>query len=669
MSFGMGFYTGLRALRASQLAIQTVGQNISNVNTAGYSRQQVLLSATQPISLQRGFQVGTGVQVDTIRRLTDESLLARINTQTGLFGRAAVQHNRLKEVEGIFAEPGEAGLGTLLSGFFSGISSLTPDPSDRALRGGAIQAGQTLAEGLNLLSGRMGEIQDATLRDVRMRLEEVNRLAAAIADLNVKIGETEVRGVQANDLRDQRDQHLQSISRLIDATGFDRAGGQMDVMAGGYLLVSGTRASMLEAGRGSDGSTKVLIAGSDNTLSLRSGEIQGLLGVEQEQIPGLVSVADTLARNLILEVNRLHSTGVPGSGPFTRLRAESAIVDGDGDGEYTDELLGSAGLPFEIGAGAVHVSVTELATGLVTRTRIDIEPGTMSVGDLVQRLGEVPNLSASVDPSGRLLITAAQGHGFDFSSRLDPSPDKAGALGVPVSVSGSYTGSANRQLRFSALADGQIGVTEGLKVEVRDQQGALVATLDVGRGYSPGDALEVADGILVEFGPGSISASGGGSFVLDALADPDSSDLLVAFGLNSFFTGTGAADMSVSSALLENPGLLCAGLSSAPGDGANLERLLALRDRPLDALQAATLEDYYTDSLGALGFEVSRLASLSASESDLLSFLEDRRQETSGVSLDEEMLELVRFQHSFQAASRFINTISDLTQTLIQLGS
>src|SRR5690606_33711613 len=102
-------------------------------------------------------------------------------------------------------------------------------------------------------------------------------------------------------------------------------------------------------------------------------------------------------------------------------------------------------------------------------------------------------------------------------------------------------------------SDGSIGQTDDLRIGVYDQQGQLVTTINVGSGYEPGKPIALGNGISVSFGPGTISATDGNVFSLDAIADSDTSDLLVAIGMNSFFTGSGATDIQMSQALLDNP--------------------------------------------------------------------------------------------------------------------
>src|SRR5690606_5998682 len=104
MTFGLGLGAGLRALAAARMGIQTAGQNVSNANNPGYSRQRVSLSATAPFTIGR-MQIGTGVQVDDITRILDEGLERRIRLQTGLSSAASVDYSRWREIETFLTEP------------------------------------------------------------------------------------------------------------------------------------------------------------------------------------------------------------------------------------------------------------------------------------------------------------------------------------------------------------------------------------------------------------------------------------------------------------------------------------------------------------------------------------------------------------------------------------
>ncbi len=790
MGLGFGFGTGLRGLNAARLAMQVVGQNVANVNTPGFTRQRALLASSFPTRSGSGFFIGSGVNIETVQRVLDARLDARIRTQNGLFGQASVGYQRTSEIEGILGEPGDGGISSLMNRFFGAVSKLRTDAGQRALRGGMIQEAQSLASGFNLTASRLGSLRSDTFREVGALTNEVNDLAETIAKLNTQILTLESSRHAANDLRDRRETAISQLSELMDTQAVERKDGSLDILASGYLLVSGGSHSSLRAIKDGNGGTELRIGNSSNKLTVTAGKIAGLLQSEDGSIPELLANFDKLANKLALEVNRVHTTGMAKNGPFTSLVSENAIRDGDSDGEFADEPLSFGGLPFDVTNGELFIAVTDLKSGNVERSRIGIDPASMTLGDFADAISSIEHLNATVDPTGRLRMTSDKGFGFDFSKRLDSAPNTAGtfagtsaalggknsgpfdlntlpadfqisvdgaaattitltgndfntpsavsasefasvlnakfgaatlgvkaqvvgntisfvtssagsasslrvtdganspaavlglptattatgrATGVAVSVSGEYKGTSNGHLRFVAEADGQVGVTDGLSVGVFDQSGTKIATLNVGKGYSPGDRIQFGDGLEVTFGPGTISKTTGDQFALDTLADPDTADILVALGLNTFFTGSTAADLGVAKRISDDPDLLAAGISlvngtsKSHGDAGNLVRLEELRKQSFAALNGGTIEGFYSEVASDIGFEAKKAKELLVSQDSLHTFLTNQREAVSGVNIDEEMVDLVRFQQAFQASSRFINVMTQVSDTLINL--
>lgn len=779
--FGLGLSSGLRALAAARLNIQTVGHNVANANTPGFSRQRVMQSATLPFLSAGRLQIGTGVAIDDVARMFDDGLERRLRLQLGMQSMADVHFRRFEELEGILNEP-DGGLSASFGDFFGRIGKLQTNPADRALRGGVIEAGKALAQGFNLIAGRIGELDQSAFTELRGAVRTANEHFAAIAQLNVQIVSMEANGSTANDLRDQRELHVKEIATLIGGRALERSNGSVDVLVDGHVAVAGDRVTKLAVSSDATGAPAVVLAAGNRALAPREGRIGALLAGDGAASRTALSRLDALAYNLALEFNRLHTTGVPLGGPFRTLASHHFAADGDGDGQRGDELLAQAGLPFPVQAGEVFVTVTDTKTGGLERTRIAIDPNSMTLQQLADRLDAIDHLDATVEPTGRLKITAQPGYGFDFGNRLDAAPDtfgsfagtapsfataKAGpfdlssslpasftvtvdgtaravslaasefanpsaatvdelvkalnadlagaatarnvggrlvvrsnssgagatlslvdgagsplaALGLPagvtrngqagavkVQIAGRYDGPANGRLVFVASGDGQIGVTPGLKVDVFDADGNKVATLDVGRDYSPGKALEVADGVTVAFGPGTVSASANDVFALDTLADSDTSDVLVALGLNSFFIGSTAADLTVDPELLANTDRLAAGLGTAPGDASNLERFITLRTSALGLLDGLSFEQHYESTVADIGFETASAKATLQSQEQLLAHIQAQREAVSGVNVDEEMVDLVRHQQAFEAASRFINVIGELTRSVINIG-
>jgi flagellar hook-associated protein FlgK len=786
MSFGFGMGAGLRALEAARFGMQIAGNNVANANTAGYSRQRVDLSSALPYSLAGNLQIGTGVDVLGITRLVDDGLERRLQLQLGLVGGAELDHTRYREIEGIFGEPDE-GLSNSFKDLFSAVDQLRTDPSDRALRGGLVQAGNSLGQGFRLVASRLSELSGSTFDEVRGLVRVVNERAGAIADLNRQIISAESSGSDANDLRDARAQHAKEIGKLIDARMIERSSGSLDVLVGGHLLVGGDRSSPLAAAKNGNGNTLVTVGKNGAPVGVNEGRIAALLAQEQRGVPGLTERLDQLARNTILEWNRLHTTGMPASGPFRTLTAAYGAEDGDLDGARGDELLSQAGFVFPVQKGELYVAVTDRETGAMERTRLAIDPNTMSLNDLATAINDIDNLTASVDPTGRLRIAADDGYGFDFSPRLDPNPDGQGTFGglapsigsnangpfdlsgqtfpvsftvttgtasapttttvtlaanefldpsaatvdelvtainadlgtagaamevggrlviqsaqggrdsqltlansgagtaltalgmststargrndaVAVGVEGAYAGTANQRFTFVPEGDGIIGQTPDLRVRVFDENGGLVTTLAVGQGYEAGTPIALGNGIRVSFGAGELSATDGQVFALDALADSDTADILVATGMNAFFLGSNASDIAVNQDLLNNPDRLAAGIGSAEGDAGNLGRIVSLRNLDLGDLDENTIEDFYADIVGDIGFETSAAATALTAQEQLLEQLQADREAVSGVNLDEEMVDMMRFQQSYQAAARFLSVAQEMVDTLINLG-
>lgn len=791
MSYGFGIQAGLRALTAARLAMQTAGNNVANANTPGYSRQRVELAASMPFTMSPGIQLGSGVDVMGITRLVDEGLERRLRLQSGLVAAAEVDQSRFDELEGLLNEP-DGGLSSGLDGFFGSISRLQTHPGDRALRGGVVQSGAQLADGFQLLSRRLADLGSSTFDEVRGLVREANTLTRSIADLNTQITSLEANGSSANDLRDTRTQQVKRLSELIDVNAVERPTGAVDVLVGGRLVVAGNRATELSVGKSTTNATELRL-GTTNATPLRLGEgrIAALIRNESNDLPVYGDRIDQLARNLILEFNRNHTTGMPRSGPFRTLTSAYGVEDGDGDGNRGDELLSQSGLDFAINSGDLWVSVSQVdgtsTSSHMERTRVHIEPSSMTLQDLATALTAIDHITASVDPTGRLRVSADAGYGFDFSPRLDPEPDSLGTFGgsapsigsaaagpfdlsgqtfpvsitvttgtsalpttttvtlaatdfanpaaattdelvaainaglgtngtaaniggrlvirsnssgatsqltlansgagtalaalglststatgqdtgVAVSVEGAFNGTDNGQLVFVPESDGTIGVTPNLRVQVLDQNGNLVTRINVGAGYEPGKTIALDNGVRIAFGAGNVSATSGHVFQLDVLADSDTSDVLAAIGMNAFFLGSSASDISVNPDLQGNVDGFAAGIGQASGDAGNLARLMTLRQSEVADLDNNTVEDFWADVVGDVGFASAGARQTLEAQDTLMQHLESERESVSGVNLDEEMLDMVRYQQSFDAAARFLSTVQDLTTTLINLG-
>lgn len=778
----IGLNTGLRALLSAQYVLDTVGHNIANANTRGYSRQRVDLSASLPLGV-RGLLVGTGVDVSSARRSVDVLLARRILGQLSVGGELDARYSGLSQLEGLLGELDGGGIGDDIDAFFGNLSELSTAPEDPILRTGAVQSALELTAHFNQLAAGLGGLENDAGDEIRTRVAQVNDLASRIARLNAEVGGMESTGLPANDLRDQRDRLIGELARHVDVTTQEATNGSVNVLVGGYLLVSSYRSNELLLEHGSD-ELHLRVKGAGGFVD-PGGGLGGLLQLRGSQLPAFGTELDRLARQLALQVNRAHSTAIPAGGGFTTLQATNPLQDMDGDGLLEDELVSNAGLPFDVASGAFYVNVVEEATGAVTKHRIDLVHTHTTVGQLVAGLNSVPRLSAGFDASGRLTLLADAGYRFDFSARLDADPDAAGTFGsaraslgssqgpfglvdgdtlsltvdpsgaalpltltlssadfadiseataeelaavvnadpgaqaagivaqavdgrlflqsagvgsgvefrldggtaagalgwgalagstitghdnaVDVHVSGAYTGSADDVYTFRPSMDGTVGTTPGLTVDVLDSAGRVVASLDVGAGYVPGTALDVGQGVAVSFDLGELSATHGDLFALELVQDSDTTDVLVGLGLNALFVGDDAAGLAVRADLARDPALLATSRSGAAGDTTALLNMLDVESQAVPELEGVSLGQFYGNLVGGLGFQVSSALGAIESNESLIASLEARQQQVSGVNLDEELVDLLKFEQAFAAAAQYITVVNQIDDELLSI--
>jgi flagellar hook-associated protein 1 FlgK len=653
---------GIEGLLAAQTALDTVGHNLANANTPGYSRQNLLLSAG-PTQRFGGRQVGTGVRADAIVSVRDLLVDRRILTQLALIGRLEAKSSSLSDVEALLGEPGEGSLSSQISGFFTSISRLSANPGDNVLRQDAVRAGVDASDRFHGLQTGFEKLRKDADARLSSQVKQVNVLTNDVATLNRAIAAAELDGTQANDLRDTRDETLRSLSNLIDIAVTERKDGTIAVSTRGQIIVSSTRSFEIESSVSSQGQAVLRVKGSDQTLRPTGGSVAAFLEQVNEVLPGQLERLDALARTLIHEVNKAHSTGVPATGPFRELQSSHALTDGDDDGVYSDELLANAGLPFPIQDGALSVNITDRETGEVQTVQIPIDAEETTVGDFVDALNAIPQLTAVVEGDGFLSLRAAEGYGFDFAARSYPTTGTLG--GSLVTVTDRYTGESAADLTFRSRSAGDIGATDNLLVDVFDGNGDRVATLNVGAGYVPGTELDLGNGLKASFGIGAVTNAD--SFELHAVADGDTSDVLAAFGLNSLFDGTGADDIHVSARIRDDPRFFAASATGADGDGGALSSILAISEASLDGLAGSSPVQYVSSIAADVGFEISSADLAGGTERALHDGLVAQRNARSGVNVDEELVSMLRFQQAYQASAQFIQVANSLNDELLNL--
>ena len=216
------------------------------------------------------------------------------------------------------------------------------------------------------------------------------------------------------------------------------------------------------------------------------------------------------------------------------------------------------------------------------------------------------------------------------------------------------------------IGDGTIGQTPGLLAQVVDDEtGQVIAELDIGEGYEAGTDLKINAGVAVSFSGGDVV--NGDSFSTPLLANSDTTGILSALGINSFFTGNDASTIAVSDRLVENPNELAISASGDIADTKNLARMLELRDSRLTGENELTFEDFVSQVSSEIGFRVRSSQSIHENLSALSYQYEKEIASISGVDLNEEMLNMAQHQKSYEAAIQVIRTIETMFEELFAI--
>ncbi|MFQ5770967.1 MAG: flagellar hook-associated protein FlgK, partial [bacterium] len=204
-----------RALSAHQNAMNTASNNLANANTEGFSRQRINLTAAKPIHMPNGI-FGSGVSVESVKRIRDRFVDQQLMNERPSFNQFEFKSDALHFIEEIFNEPSDFGLNRMLEDFFNAFHDLANDPESTAARTVVRDNAVTLSNGFKRIHRQLFDFSQQLNDNLKTQVDEVNRYASQIAQLNDKIVSSEVDGNEASSLRDERDLLIDKLSKLVN---------------------------------------------------------------------------------------------------------------------------------------------------------------------------------------------------------------------------------------------------------------------------------------------------------------------------------------------------------------------------------------------------------------------------------------------------------------------
>jgi len=614
--------TGSSALLAFQRALNTVSHNVANSATAGYSRQRVEL-ASRP-GLAGAVSIGQGVDIAKLQRLADGLVFSRQVDSSGEMGRLQQLSTFNARLDTLVSDSA-TGLAQPFAAFFAAAESVSAEPTSTIARNSLLQAGDQLASRWRALDGQMAAI-DSEL-DVRMQsqITEVNRLTGEIAKLNRDVIAS---GANASaDLLDARDLRIQQLAGLVGAHTVAQDDGALNVFtAGGQPLVLGTQTSALTTSPDPFRPDRLQLSLSTPTGAVRlpadsvSGEIGGLLEYRGRVLDPARAELGRLATVFATEFNAQQAAGV----------------------DYNGAVGGNF---FAI--PAPHVGAHAANTGAATITAAVADTSTLQGADFVMRFDGTAWSATRADTGAPVAMSGA------------------GTAASPFLIAGlslTVAGAAAAGDRYTVSPT--IGVASGITRTLTDPSAIAAATpLQAAAATTNLGAARVNTTSVTNAG----AFAGFGGAVVDFI---DANNYTVngagpfAYTAGSAITGSGWS-MNLQGAPAAGDRFTLSRTPARSADNGNARALAALDDRRI--LDGGTVS--IGTGLGQLTAKVggeARHADLTLeAQSAINEQVNAERESTSGVNLDEEAADLMRFQQAYQAAAQVIATADTLFQSLL----
>jgi flagellar hook-associated protein 1 FlgK len=318
---------GARALSVQQEQMAVAGQNLSNANNTAYSAQTLNVQTSTPLETPIG-EEGTGIEATSISSAINPLLNAQIVTENSITGSLTAQQTALQNAEAYVDEQitstnssatadSPNGLLAGLSTLFNNFQAMETDPSDLSGQQAAVTSAQTLATKFNQVSAELSNVRDGLNTSITSDVANSNQDLATIASLNQQIVEADASGGSANDLVDQREATLENLSGMVNVSTSTQPNGAINISIGGVPMVTGINNTDSLGTYDATGNGQLLIQAQSapgTALTLTGGSIEGNITARDGALTSLQTGVNTLASQLIANVNTIYSQGHAANG-------------------------------------------------------------------------------------------------------------------------------------------------------------------------------------------------------------------------------------------------------------------------------------------------------------------------------------------------------------------
>jgi flagellar hook-associated protein 1 FlgK len=608
-----GLNIGQSGLYAYQSALDTTAHNITNAETDGYTRQVMGQKASKALQMNSTYgMAGTGVSITGVTQMREIYYDEKYWSNNKLYGEYSSKSHYMTEVENYFNEVNEDGFTTTYNSFNDSLEELQKNPSSTTVRTQVINYAKSLTEYFNSVSTNLKSVQEECNFEIKNQVDQINSTSQQIAALTKQIVTLEVQGGTANDLRDQRALLVDELSQIANVSVTEKAVGSAGVGVTSYVVKL-------------DGVT--LVDGANNN---KLSVVPRTDKYNQNDIDGLYDIAWENGQDFDVRSNTLGGS----------LQALLEVRDGNNQTNFSGTVYAEA--------GDTELTVTDSNVNDVVKLNIP-ESGTITVGN---REYSYNGFQVTKDTSsGNYVYTFA----LDEPVAVDAVEETA-SIGESIDFKGIpyYMNQLNEFVRTYAKSFNDIHRT-GVDTEGNAGSDLFNGTNKInGRNYTFGPLADSDDAEYYDY---DTFNSQTGDFDENI---PDNQPL---YGSYYFIT---AENFTVSSGFLSDPNLLATSSDIVNGTENNdiVDKLLALKDDKTH-FEQGTPEAYFQTLVAEIGIDTDKANTISESQTNILDTITNQRLSISGVDVDEEAMNLVRYQNAYNLSAKVITVMNEIYDKLI----
>ena len=612
-----GIEIGKRSLMAHSTQIQTAGHNNPNVDTEGYSRQRVIVKSFEPIyrpDLERAMvpgQIGQGCDVESINRIKDELLESRIVEQKNVESYWETRDKYYSMIESVYNEPNDVSVRTNMDKFWQGWQELSTYPESDAARLAVVVRGQTLTNSIQQQYKSLRGIGDQINGDIEAVVKQVNDLSRQIASVNGEIVRSKGLGDNPNDLMDRRDLLVEKLSSLINVTVTQKDPDEFMVHTDGQIIVQGSLARQIETVGQLDNNGYGKLMWSDTKLDaeFHGGTLGALVELRDKDIRTEIQSLNTMALNFADLVNDVHRNAI-GKNNTTGL---DFFVQHD----FVENVNGNYD---RNGDGVEDTSYIFRMTGT-----------------------NALKMQEQIGLSGTMTINGASGNIDVAYFSTDTVEDVINRINDSNGEVKAYL-DRNSCLVLKATSSNGMENPDFVIRHVEDSGMFLTGYSGILQGSGADNAYDFNRANAVD-------VLAGAQFAVSPVLNP--SAYIEVNGLIQNDVSSVAAAFKNSQGFAE------------PSDGRAAVEMAAIRNTKIMIGSQRTFDDYFADTITNVGLKGEQAQNQLATQNKIMGDLRDLRDSISGVNIDEELADIIKFQHGYNVAAKFISVQDELLDTLI----